>query len=109
MTAKQNSLLERLMEKVDATHDSLITHLAEEKQQYTHLCSGIEEAVTHAKCTNGKIAEISAWREQIKGGAKAGFFFGTLIVLPFVYWMVATINNIPHLIQEALAVYESPK
>lgn len=83
--------------------DAIIIAVME--QQFKELKDDVKEIVKQTRATNGKVAEHSAQIEQWKGG----LVIAVLILLPFVFWMVTTINDIPEMIQKALAVHKLPE
>ncbi len=78
-----------------------------------------EHANTHSKIlnavniTNGKVADIQAWRERMNGGSIVAVAFLTAIIIPVISWMVYTVSTLDEIIdksiEKALSVYEIPK
>lgn len=77
-----------------------------------------EHGQTHEKIlravneTNGKVANIQAWRERVNGGSIVAVAFMSAIVIPILVWAVYTLSNLDSAIntsiERALSVYEIP-
>ncbi len=71
-----------------------------------------EHGKTHEKIldavtkTNGKVADIQAWRERMNGASLVAFAFFSAIIIPIVTWMVYSILHLPDLIRDELSAYE---
>lgn len=69
-----------------------------------------DKILSAVNTTNGKVADIQRWREQVNGGAKVAAFFMAMIVMPILGWSIFVLsqreNKIHDSIDEALSAYE---
>lgn len=88
-----NIMLGRIQEKLETQDDSL---------------ARIENKVDQ---TNGKVAEISKWKERAMGGFWALSIITVVIIVPLLTWAFITISNIPKSIskdiKDALPAYNA--
>lgn len=79
------------------------------KREHDLIFNDIREALvrieTQTTTTNGKVADITKWRERVTGGLMAG----SLIGLPIFIWAVVTLRDLPNDIREAVKTEISSK
>lgn len=65
---------------------------------------------TQTTITNGKVSDISRWRERVMGATWALSVITVLVVIPLLTWAFITISHIPDNINkgisDALANYD---
>lgn len=72
-------------------HTDILGKVGEVK---TEILSKVGEVHTEAKNTNGKVADINRWREQVNGGAKVAAFFAAVIIFPILGWAIYVLSSI---------------
>lgn len=53
--------------------------------------------------TNGTVADINIWREQVRGGAKVGLSLVVLVIVPLFAWALLQVSNIDRKVREGIA------
>lgn len=73
-------------------------------ENLVHLIKDIDGKVSAnnalVKETNGKVANIQIWREQVNGAAKATGVLCMLVVIPLLTWAFLTIARLDERINE---------
>lgn len=91
--------------EIQSMFGALKSQLEEHGQTHEKILSAVKE-------TNGKVANIQAWRERVNGGSVVAVAFMSAIVIPILVWAVYTLSNLDRTInesiQKALSVYEIP-
>lgn len=76
------------------------------KREHDLIFNDIREALvrieTQTTTTNGKVADITKWREQIVGGAKVAGVVTATIIAPIIIWSVITLRDLPNDIKNAV-------
>lgn len=69
-----------------------------------------EEILGGVKYTNGKLADVQAWRERVNGAFIASAVFMSAVVIPMFGWAIYTMLHIDEMIsdgiKDALTVYD---
>ncbi len=82
--------------EIKAMFDGIIK--TQESHGETH-----KEILTAVKITNGKVADIQAWRERVNGGSIVLSLFMTTIFIPIVGWMVYTMLHMDDMIARGIS------
>lgn len=89
--------------------DGIMDKLAEHGKKHEEILTTVQEVRTEARSTNGKVAEVNKWREQVNGGAKVAAFFFAVLVVPILGWAIFVLSTIEakihQSIDEALQAY----
>lgn len=94
------AMFETITQKLDFHSSSINTKLDEHNVVHG-------EILRETRATNGKVASIQRWREQMNGAIKVlAFIIPTIFAL--LGWMSYEIIHIDDRIQEALSIYEIP-
>ena len=93
--------------KLDDNNGQIQKKLDDNNQFQNDKLVQIDKKVTE---TNGKTADINAWRERVKGGAWVFGVVATLVIVPLFTWAFVTISMIDRKInagiEAALSEYE---
>lgn len=77
---------------------------------FAEIKDGNSRIETQTKATNGKVADIQKWREQVNGGAKVAAFFSAVLIVPILGWALYTVSTVDERVRssvnDALSAYE---
>lgn len=100
-----NDFRNETRERDNATRDDLRQHYVEDgytKREHDLIFNDIRESLlrieTQTTTTNGKVANITAWREQVAGGSKVA----GIILIPMLIWGFMVLRDMPGDIQDAI-------
>jgi hypothetical protein len=98
ITAQFANVIEKLNDH-GVVHTDILKKVADFR---TEILAKVGEVHTETKATNGKIADVNKWREQVNGGAKVAAFFMAVIVIPLLGWAVFVLSSIDTKINESV-------
>jgi hypothetical protein len=88
--------------EIQAMFDGVMSKLEEHGEKHDQILGVAYEVRAEARATNGKVAEINKWREQVNGGAKVAAFFMTVIVVPILAWAIFVLSTIESKIHQSI-------
>lgn len=90
--------MDKFEEKVDALKDNFAELRTEMKVGFEKLPL-LDDILKHAEYTNGKIAELSKWRERVIGMSQIGM----IVVVPLMGWALYMVANMDKTIRTVAA------
>lgn len=82
--------------------DGIMDKLDQHGEKHDEILVVVQDVRGEARATNGKVADINSWREQVNGGAKVAAFFFTVLVVPILGWAIFVLSTIEAKIHESL-------
>ena len=93
----KNAQLDRFLTNMDNAMSNICVKLDEHAEVHSQI---LEQTTT----TNGKVASIQKWREQMKGAITVMVFLVPTII-GFMGWMAYEVTQFDNYVQEALSAY----